>query len=68
MVRIGRGGHRLQVNQTPSLRGVRVQDIVMVLSVDWVEVILMLEIVDEEVLEALQSSPILSIVLLLLLH
>jgi hypothetical protein len=37
----------------------------MVFSVDWAEVILLLEIVDEEVLEALQSSPILCIVLLL---
>lgn len=64
MVHIGRGGHRLQVDQAPSLGGVRIQDIVIVFSVDWAEVILLLEIVDEEVLEALQSSPIWSIVLL----
>ena len=64
MVRIGRGGHRLQVDQTPSLGRVRIQDIVMVFSVDWAEVILLLEVVDEEVLEALQSSPIWGIVLL----
>jgi hypothetical protein len=37
----------------------------MVFCVDWAEVILLLEIVDEEVLEAFQSSPILCIVLLL---
>ena len=37
----------------------------MVFSVDGAEVILLLEIIDKEVLEALQSSPILSIVLLL---
>ena len=65
MVQVGRGSHRLQVNQTPSLRCVRIQNIVMVFCVDWAEVILLLEIVDEEVLEAFQSSPILCIMLLL---
>ena len=37
----------------------------MVFCVDWAEVILLLEVVDEEVLKALQPSPILSKVLLL---
>ena len=64
MIHIGRGGHRLQVDQTPSLGSVRIQNIVIVFSVDRAEVILLLEVVDEEVLEALQSSPIWSIVLL----
>ena len=64
MVHIGRGGHRLQVDQTPSLGSVRIQNIVIVFSVDRAEVILLLEVVDEEVLETLQSSPIWSIVLL----
>ena len=64
IVRIGRGCHRLQKDQTPSLRRIRIQDIVLAFSVERAEVIMLLEVVDEEVLEALQSGPILSIVLL----